>query len=161
MANAMDNLRTRLEQNKKFQEVQEALKNNNVTPANDNRIAHVAVSNDRTVEQALNQASPEAKAKADQVIAAAKENIPGDTMKDVNTNEAPLHSPTNQRSNPVGLDTKHVDAQTEANIESYQKGQEKPHRAENAMDRLKARQSLEPKHTQENNAITQEHVKTR
>jgi hypothetical protein len=125
MANAMDRALSRIAQSKEFQQAQETLKNSGVTPAaNDNSQVRLAASNAERTEQ---------------VVAEAKQNIPAATMKDVAEHSAPLSTPPNKRANPIGLDNKRVDIETQSNIEKIEQSPSNNHRKENAMDRAMAR----------------------
>jgi len=122
------------------------------------------------VEKALNRANPEQKARNEEVIreakqdiklvagkdvapqsneqkiAEARQNIPIDTMKDTNSVSHQTTPPTTQPK-PYGLDMK-PNPETQANIESISRAQGNKDMTQNAVDRAKERQPKEPQKVQ-------------
>ena len=116
------------------------------------------------VQKALDRANTEQKAKNEEVIkearqniklvsnkepqskeqafAEARQNIPSDTMKDTNTISHQNTPPTTQPK-VYGLDKK-LDQQTQANIEGISRAQGNKEMSQNAVDKAKARPPQEP-----------------
>ena len=149
MANALQDALKRASQNKEFQQAREALQQSGVKVAsNDNKVASLAVDNTQrssnSVEAALQRASPEAGEKSQTIMQEARQNIPGETMKDVDQHSAPNPTPSENRANPIGLENKTLNAETQSRIETTQQSQGNNYMCQNAVDRAQERPSQEP-----------------
>ena len=149
MANALEDALKRASQNKEFQQARETLQQSGVKVAsNDNKVASLAVDNTQgssnSVEAALKRASPETGEKSQQVMQEARQNIPGDTMKEVNQPSAPNTTPSENRSNPFGLEKKTVNADTQSRVETTQQSQGNNYMYQNAVDRAQERPTQQP-----------------